>query len=63
MEDYINGLKVLAQQVDITLWSNIRGPIWLTEDQWEREVNPKASHTNGFIIIDSNFTVAMKWKP
>lgn len=62
MEYFIEGLKSLAEKIDINQWPNIHGPKWLSEEQWGSEENPIALHANGYIMIDSNFTLAMKWE-
>ncbi len=59
---FINGLAAFVQQVGTSNWSQISGPKWLTEKQWAEVVNPKASHSNEYMLIDANYTVAMKWK-
>ena len=62
MAHFVNGLTAFVQQVDNRNWADIHGPKLLTEKQWLAVDNSRASHTNGYMIIDSNYTVVMKWK-
>ena len=59
---FIDGLIVFIQQIDQNLWVKIHGPKWLTDEQWAAVDTPKALHANGYMMIDENDTVAMKWK-
>jgi hypothetical protein len=67
-KDYVHssritdGLVSLVKKLTVNDWANIHGPKWLTDKQWDEVDKPKAVHENGYILIDSNLSVAMKWK-
>lgn len=61
-DDFLDRMLDFISKIEISKWVNLSGPNWLSEDKYNKKLqNATSVHTNNYMLIDSNYSIAMKW--